>query len=571
MKLIVNPHKIQLAQSEAVNEKEINVSKCEFEFDNEITDDFVKEAYFTLGNDTYKKIIVNNECTIPQEVLVKEGTIELGVVATYTDITSQEITRYNPTPVYFKTDLGSLKEAQNSEEITPSEMEQYEQALNDGLETLNNAVDDLQDKVDSGYFKGEKGEKGDKGDKGDIGEKGQDGINGTNGKDGAIQYTAGDNITIDENNVISAEVPDVDLSNYYTKSEVNEKTIFEGNVEDYTTTNKLDLNKLSIGVHSFYISFSGGSWTAPIIHAKYTINGTTKDFDFYAPSPSSDKVLDGFVYIYKENDIPETVTQSQTFGKFYYSYMTSDGGIGKSSTMISMSTSGLSVYTDTSQNVSISMVTRTTPQAITGEKTFNTLPKSSLVPSNDQHLVNKKYVDDAVASAGGDSKSFIYNFDIQRNSYYLNDNTVTLNADELSRLKDVLNQMISDGGEYTQCGTLCIYNTSVKTTPRIYYLQQIPTSNLTSKLSAGGGLLVFDGYFNEKGEHNTHSDYYNNFSRMMLYVWFDTNSDHTAIETISSATINWNSGYMLVTRNGFDSSKTQVLKNINGTLTWVDE
>ena len=43
-----------------------------------------------------------------------------------------------------------------------------------------------------------------------------DGINGTNGRDGYVQYTAGDNITI-ENNVISATGGD--LSNYYTKSE----------------------------------------------------------------------------------------------------------------------------------------------------------------------------------------------------------------------------------------------------------------------------------------------------------------------------------------------------------------
>lgn len=45
--------------------------------------------------------------------------------------------------------------------------------------------------------KGDKGEKGDKGDKGDTGAKGAD------GKDGAMQYEAGENITI-EGNVISA-------------------------------------------------------------------------------------------------------------------------------------------------------------------------------------------------------------------------------------------------------------------------------------------------------------------------------------------------------------------------------
>ena len=282
MRLIVNPHKIQLVQEEAVNEKEIDISRCQFEFDEEITDEFVKEAYFTLGNDTYKKLIVNNECTFPQEVLVKEGTVELGVVA-YLVENEEEIKRYNPSPVYFKTDIGSLKEAQNSEEITPSEMEQYEQALQDGLSEVNSKLDEIDsaltevdnldidankvgttttititskdgttkevqvldgakgDKGDTGEQgpqgvqgipgeRGLQGEKGDKGDKGDTGERGPQGIQGEKGetgntgatgpkgdkgdkgdtgetgqagRDGYVQYTAGDNITI-ENNVISA-------------------------------------------------------------------------------------------------------------------------------------------------------------------------------------------------------------------------------------------------------------------------------------------------------------------------------------------------------------------------------
>ena len=50
-------------------------------------------------------------------------------------------------------------------------------------------------------------------------------------------------------------------------------------------------------------------------------------------------------------------------------------------------------------------VTKSNSQTITGTKTFNTLPKSSVVPTDDTHLVNKKYVDDTVAAAGGGSGS----------------------------------------------------------------------------------------------------------------------------------------------------------------------
>ena len=47
-----------------------------------------------------------------------------------------------------------------------------------------------------------------------------------------------------------------------------------------------------------------------------------------------------------------------------------------------------SMYLTTAQN-----------QTITGVKTFNSLPVSSVVPSTDTQLVNKKYVDDSIASA----------------------------------------------------------------------------------------------------------------------------------------------------------------------------
>lgn len=136
MRIIVGQHKIEIEKN-PVNEKELNISKCYFEFDEVITEYYVKEAYFTLSGNTYKQIIINNECDIPSEVLAKKGTIELGVVA-YLVENGTEIKRYNPSPAYFNTWVGSLKDnAENSEPITPSEFEQYMQALNDGLNEVS--------------------------------------------------------------------------------------------------------------------------------------------------------------------------------------------------------------------------------------------------------------------------------------------------------------------------------------------------------------------------------------------------------------------------------------------------
>lgn len=136
----VYPHEIKISEEtkQKINEKELNITKCKFEFDEKITDDYVKEAYFTLNGTTYKQIIFNDECDIPNEVLTQKGTIELGVVA-YLVENDVEIKRYNPSPTYFSTIIGSLKDnAENSEPITPSEFEQFMQALNDGLAEVEN-------------------------------------------------------------------------------------------------------------------------------------------------------------------------------------------------------------------------------------------------------------------------------------------------------------------------------------------------------------------------------------------------------------------------------------------------
>ena len=142
MKVIVGKHKIKI-QKEIVNEKEINITKCKFEFDKDITQDFVKDIYFTLGDTTIKIAnIQNNECNIPYEILNKNGMVELGVVA-YLIENETEIKRYNPSPDYFDTYTGSIKENyENDEPITPTDKEQMEQAIQDiGVKMDNLDID----------------------------------------------------------------------------------------------------------------------------------------------------------------------------------------------------------------------------------------------------------------------------------------------------------------------------------------------------------------------------------------------------------------------------------------------
>lgn len=198
----VYPHKIEREETSLVNEKEINVNECEFIFDAEIPEEYVKEALFTFGEDTYKVILDNNKCYIPNEVLEEQGTIEIGLVA-YEIAGSEFVKRYNPSPVYVSSMIGSLKDAKNTQPITPSDKEQYEQLIQQGLNDINNAIENAS-KLDIEAVKENHiatititkqdgtteeveitdGEKGDKGDKGDAGQNGKDGIDGKDGQNG---------------------------------------------------------------------------------------------------------------------------------------------------------------------------------------------------------------------------------------------------------------------------------------------------------------------------------------------------------------------------------------------------
>lgn len=145
MKIRVNPHNVEIVreQTEPINEKEVNVSKCTFEFSDEITREFTKWAYFTLNGETYKQLIENNECDYPSEVLTQSGTLEVGVTAQKIE-NGQEIF-YNPTSDYYDTWTGSLKNAENGSQPTPSELEQLEQAITNNA----NRIEDVEEKLDT--------------------------------------------------------------------------------------------------------------------------------------------------------------------------------------------------------------------------------------------------------------------------------------------------------------------------------------------------------------------------------------------------------------------------------------
>ena len=145
MQIQVDVNKLNAITRDYLNENEYHVHKVYFEFSEEYTNDLVKVALFTQNGNTYKMIITNNQSNIPAEILAKKGTFILGVYA-YTVENEELILRYSPSPIKLFISSGSYipdSQTENSEPITPSEMEQYQQALQDGLSEVNSKLDDI--------------------------------------------------------------------------------------------------------------------------------------------------------------------------------------------------------------------------------------------------------------------------------------------------------------------------------------------------------------------------------------------------------------------------------------------
>lgn len=167
MQVQVNTNKLVAKSRDYINENEYNIHEVDFDFAEEFTIDLVKVALFTRGNNTYKMIIANNKCNIPTEILQEKGTFILGVYA-YEESNGELILRYSPSPIQLFVSSGSyIEDAENSEPITPSELEQYQQALQDGLsevsgtiESMTDLIDEVQTKLDNGEFDGTDGQDG---------------------------------------------------------------------------------------------------------------------------------------------------------------------------------------------------------------------------------------------------------------------------------------------------------------------------------------------------------------------------------------------------------------------------
>ena len=216
MKITVTKDNVKIEEFDVVHEGEHRVNKCSFSFSEEYTEELVKKAIFTSQNSSVEVAIINNECNIPTEILKARNIVLLGVYA-YKVVDDKLDLRYSPSPDAFKVNSGSYIEgASKSEEITPSQFEQYMQALNDGLNKVeeslkkmdsaissaNDLVDNINQKLENGDFIGPEGPQG---PQGGPGKDGKDGV-------GITTITSGQSTVEDDKTVTPVTVQKSDGS-----------------------------------------------------------------------------------------------------------------------------------------------------------------------------------------------------------------------------------------------------------------------------------------------------------------------------------------------------------------------
>lgn len=136
MKVEVHKHNLAIVKDEDINEKEANIQKILFKFSDDY-EGFLKYVLFTDRNNiTTKYILEENVIQVPY---FKDNThVILGVYAE--KVEDGKLYRLNPSPVIFCVENGSLVDADNHEEIIPSEFEQYMQLLHEGLEKIPSTI-----------------------------------------------------------------------------------------------------------------------------------------------------------------------------------------------------------------------------------------------------------------------------------------------------------------------------------------------------------------------------------------------------------------------------------------------
>lgn len=283
MKINVNKNEafIEYEENEKINRGEYKVHKCYFDFSEEY-DGLTKKAIFETFMVKKEVPIINDECDIPYEVLNSER-IKLRVYAYSTD-GDELILRYSPRYSEFHASEGSyIDGAEPSKEITPTQFEQYTDALNKGLNEVDSSLKTLDktnaETIKSSDYAKEQGDNAktiadeikNKLDNGDF--NGIDGRDGIDGKNATINGLNALNIVGGTNIDIEQEDDVLKINNTYTYDDSKIKEDISTNTSDISK-NKADIKNINDNLINYSLITETGS--------KIELNINSSDFKMTA-------------------------------------------------------------------------------------------------------------------------------------------------------------------------------------------------------------------------------------------------------------------------------------------------
>ena len=488
----------------------------------------------------------------------------------------------------------------NVKEIGPKGLSAYELYINNGG-TLSES-----EWLES--LKGEKGDKGEQGEQGIQGPQGEQGIQGPAGPQGEIgpqgpageTYTLpiaseetlggikiGENLTIDENGVLSAsggannnipsffiDIPSQPLNENNNGTKYTLPTSFN----EKLTTN---LNNILDIYQTFSIQFLINNILVTF-NPSYSIDTSgfgTRRFN----STSKPTSINLFANIVNNRYDISTSADPVMYGGFLP--VTLELTLTWDNTTPSVTKGVYKLYGYSSQIPSIRYIQK------------NLLTKTNTTgytPTNDYNPATKKYVDDAVASASSGSDLITHHFSISNslsnifksinNQIYIRDESIINNL--INKLNEALNvgcqiNLIVDFTDssirdipvrlsFNPCNVLKASNSN-----KTLYFSSYISNSAYNNLSGYAECIIVEILMNCIFTNNVITSFQDNiFSISVIPIrLLPTNNtiSYTPTDDYNPATKKYTDKTHYENMTGYDATKTQVLKNINGTLTWVDE
>ncbi|MBQ4030156.1 MAG: hypothetical protein II625_00250 [Bacilli bacterium] len=360
---------------------------------------------------------VDNTYELPiKSLITKVGKLDLQLVIT-------EGTNENEIPIFKSNVFFVIVNPSINAEI--EEEEDYPQWIdiaNTKLNEIDETLDDLQDKVDSGYFKGDKGDRGDTGPAGPQGIQGERGLTGPAGPAGPAgpKGDKGDSGTTydDTNKLLSDYVTDINQNNKFVTSEEktswNNKSDFSGAYDDLS-------NKPEISIVSELAEDIGNVNYKPFVFSEYKKGlyvmgrrvGTPISFYYRKDSSSTvssiGEVTPIFITIYKTIQEIGTPSENVYFANMYYFSVSSSSKGQIRAIRLYVNTSGNIGVTYLDTALGSNFCVTSDKQTFNGLKTFTSIPQQSttIAPTQDKEFTNKKYVDDSISNAIGNINTIL--------------------------------------------------------------------------------------------------------------------------------------------------------------------